>query len=101
MEKKLYRSTTDKKIMGVCGGLAEYCNMDPTLMRVLWVVFGLFGAGILAYIIVGIVMPEKPAVDFTVNAAPAADPVDPTAASADSASDNAIGAKDDNFTQSL
>lgn len=59
--KKLYRSSTDKKIAGVCGGLAEYFDMDPTLMRILWVVFVLAGgSGILAYIIAWIIMPERP-----------------------------------------
>jgi len=59
--KKLYRSTTDKKLAGVAGGLAEYFNVDPTLVRILFVIFSLAGGpGILLYIILWIVMPEAP-----------------------------------------
>ena len=61
MEKKLYRSTTDKKLCGVCGGIAEYVNIDPTVVRLLWVLVSVFGGGgILAYIIAALVIPEKP-----------------------------------------
>ena len=45
--KKLYRSSTDKKIAGVCGGLGEYFNIDPTLVRLGAVVLGLCGGGLL------------------------------------------------------
>lgn len=49
--KKLYKSSTDKKIAGVCGGIAEYFNIDSTLVRLAWVVFCLLGgSGVLAYI---------------------------------------------------
>ena len=59
--KKLYKSTTDKKIAGVCGGLAEYFNMDSTLVRLGWVAFCLLGgSGVLAYILAAIIMPERP-----------------------------------------
>ena len=58
MEKRLHRSRTEKMIAGVCGGLAEYFNVDPTLIRVLWVLTVLLaGTGILLYIILWIVMP--------------------------------------------
>ena len=51
-EKKLYLSSTDKKIGGVCGGIAEYLGIDSTLLRILWVIFAFaVGSGILAYII--------------------------------------------------
>ena len=61
MTKKLYRSTTDKMIGGVAGGLAEYFDIDATLIRVLFiVVVFLGGGGIIAYIILWIVVPEKP-----------------------------------------
>jgi len=43
---------------GVCGGLAEYLNTDPTVIRLLWVIFAFMGAGILAYIAAWIIMPE-------------------------------------------
>lgn len=60
--KKLYRSQTNKKLAGVCGGLAEYLNIDPTIVRLIWVLATLFvGCGILAYIIALIVMPLQSA----------------------------------------
>ncbi len=55
--KKLYRSTTNKMLCGVCGGLGEYFNIDPTIVRLLCVLLGLSGAGLLAYIIAAIVIP--------------------------------------------
>lgn len=61
MKKKLYRSATDKKLGGVCGGIAEYLEVDSTLIRLAWVLCTLFvGAGILAYIIALLVMPNPP-----------------------------------------
>ena len=61
MEKKLYKSNTDKKLDGVCAGIGEYFNIDPTLVRLVWILGTLFvGAGIIAYIIAAIVMPRKP-----------------------------------------
>ena len=60
MAKKLYRSTTDKMLGGIAGGLAEYFDIDPTLIRLVWVLFFLVGgSGVLAYIIAWIIMPEK------------------------------------------
>ena len=58
MEKKLYRSSSDRMIWGVCGGIAEYFNMDPTIVRIIAVLL-IFanGLGILAYIILAIVVP--------------------------------------------
>ena len=61
MEKKLYKSKTDRKLFGVCGGVAEYFNVDPTIVRLFAVLATLFvGGGILAYIIAAIVIPERP-----------------------------------------
>ena len=61
MEKKLYKSNTDKKICGVCGGLAEYLNVDSTIIRLIWVLAVLCaGCGLLAYIIAALVIPDKP-----------------------------------------
>ncbi|MBR4304276.1 MAG: PspC domain-containing protein [Clostridia bacterium] len=58
--KKLYKSKSNKKIAGVCGGLAEYLNIDATIVRLVWVLATLFvGCGILAYIIALIVMPNE------------------------------------------
>ncbi len=60
MKKKLYKSKTDKKLCGVCGGVAEYFDIDPTVARLAWVAFTLLGgSGILAYIIAAIVMPVE------------------------------------------
>ena len=61
MQKKLYRSRTDRKILGVCGGLAEYFNVDSTLVRVIVVLGALLGGcGLLAYLIAALIMPEEP-----------------------------------------
>ena len=60
MEKKLYRNTQNKMIAGVCSGLGEYLNIDPTIVRLIWALIGLTGAGILAYIIAAVIIPEKP-----------------------------------------
>lgn len=56
--KKLFRSRQDRMICGVCGGLGEYMAIDPTVIRVLFVIFGLTGAGIIAYLIAAIIIPE-------------------------------------------
>jgi len=59
--KRLYRSGKEKILGGVCGGLAEYFNVDPTIVRFLWVLFILgFGTGLLAYIIAWIIIPKNP-----------------------------------------
>ena len=61
MEKKLYRSKSDKKVAGVCGGLAKYLGIDVTLIRLAVVLLTLFvGGGLLAYIICMFVIPEEP-----------------------------------------
>lgn len=60
MDKKLYRNTKNKMIAGVCSGLAEYLNIDPTIVRLIWALIGLSGAGIVAYLIAAIIIPEKP-----------------------------------------
>lgn len=58
--KKLLRSRKNRVIAGVCGGIGEYLGIDPTVVRLLWVVFTLMaGVGILAYIIAWIIIPEK------------------------------------------
>ena len=60
MQKRLYRVEQGKKICGVCGGLAEYLNIDPTVVRLAWALIGLCGgAGIVAYIVAALIMPEK------------------------------------------
>ncbi len=59
--KRLYRSNKDKILGGVCGGLAEYFDVDPVIVRLIWVLAALLaGAGILAYIIAWIIIPQRP-----------------------------------------
>ena len=62
MEKKLYRSTKEKKIAGVCGGLAKYVSVDPTIVRLIWALVTLFsvGLGLIAYIACALIVPEEP-----------------------------------------
>jgi len=61
MQKRLYRSREEKIIGGVCGGLAEYLNVDPTLMRLALVLITLFGgAGIIAYLVLWVIVPLAP-----------------------------------------
>ncbi|MDQ7798960.1 MAG: PspC domain-containing protein [Candidatus Edwardsbacteria bacterium] len=62
MSKRIYRSTRDRMLGGVCGGLGEYFDIDPTIVRLVAVVFALSGAGILAYIIAWIIIPDQPVV---------------------------------------
>lgn len=58
--KKLYKSSNDKKLDGVCGGIAEFFNIDSTVIRLVWVLFCLLGgSGILAYIVCAIIIPKK------------------------------------------
>ena len=60
MEKRLYRSEQNQMLCGVCGGIAEYFDIDPTLVRLAWILFtACAGSGIIAYIIAAIVMPKK------------------------------------------
>ena len=60
MKKRLYKIEEGKKIDGVCGGIAEYFNIDPTLVRILWAVFTCCGgSGLVAYIICAVIMPAK------------------------------------------
>jgi phage shock protein PspC (stress-responsive transcriptional regulator) len=59
MVKRLYRSRTQRMLGGVCGGLAEYLDSDPTIIRLLWVIFGFVGAGFLAYFFAWIIVPER------------------------------------------
>lgn len=59
--KKLYKSRDNRMISGVCAGIAEYFNMDPTIIRLAWGLFSLLGgSGVLGYIIAAIVIPEYP-----------------------------------------
>lgn len=87
-KNKLYRSRSDKAILGVCGGLARYFNVDSLVVRLLFVLFTLmYGSGLLFYLIAALVMPAEPEAQSaqTVAASPAesgaASPVEPAAAS--------------------
>ena len=60
MDKKLYRNTSNKMVAGVCSGLAEYINIDPTIVRLIWALIALSGAGLVAYLVAAIIIPEKP-----------------------------------------
>ena len=61
MEKRLYRLESNKMICGVCSGIAEYFNLDPTVVRLAWAIFCCFGgSGIPAYIIAALIIPVKP-----------------------------------------
>lgn len=60
MKKRLYKSSTDKKVCGVCGGIANYFDVDPTVICLIWVIFTLVGgSGLIAYIIAAIIMPDE------------------------------------------
>ena len=58
--KKLYKSNQNRMIDGVCGGIAEYLGVDPTVIRLVAVLLSLMGGGILAYIIAAIIIPRAP-----------------------------------------
>ena len=61
MDKRLYKSNKNKMLEGVCGGIAEYFGLDPSLVRLGWILFcALGGSGILAYIIAAVVIPRNP-----------------------------------------
>ena len=59
--KKLFRSKSDRILSGVCAGIGDYVDVDPTIVRLLWVVFTFssWGVGILLYILAAIIIPEK------------------------------------------
>lgn len=60
MAKQLYRSRTERKIWGICGGLAEYFNLDPSIVRTLFVVSLFFGTlGLWVYLIMRLLVPEQ------------------------------------------
>ena len=59
LKQKLYRSDTDKMICGVCGGLGEYFQVDPTIIRLLWAIFACTGSGILAYNVAAFIIPRR------------------------------------------
>lgn len=73
--KPLSRSRTNRKIAGVCAGFAEYLDLDPTLVRILWLMLVIFGGcGLLAYIIAWIIMPEETLAQVSPAPVPAVSP---------------------------
>lgn len=59
--KRLYRNPQDKKLAGVCSGIANYFDIDPTVVRLAWVLLSLFGgSGVIAYIVCALIIPESP-----------------------------------------
>ena len=65
MSKRLYKSATNSVLCGVCGGIAEYFDIDPTLVRLGWIIFCVLGgSGVLAYIIAALVIPNRPPQQF-------------------------------------
>lgn len=74
--KRLMRSRTERWVAGVCGGVAEYFDLDVVLVRVLWFIVALFGGGgLVAYLVCWIVMPQEP--ERVYYAPPASQPVGP------------------------
>lgn len=57
--KKLFRSKSNRVICGVCGGIGEYLNVDPTIIRLLALLLGFTGSGVLVYILAAIIMPDE------------------------------------------
>lgn len=65
MERKLYRSSENKVIAGVCGGIGEYFNVDPVIIRLIAVVFTLMGgSGLIAYIIAAFIIPARNRIEY-------------------------------------
>ena len=61
MQKKLYRLKSNRMLVGVCAGVADYFNIDPTVVRVAWAITSLFAfVGVVAYVVCAFVIPEKP-----------------------------------------
>lgn len=57
LNRKLYRSSSNKMVCGVCGGLGEYFSVDPTIIRLVWALLACSGTGLLAYLIAAIIIP--------------------------------------------
>jgi len=77
MEKKLTRSVKDKMIGGVCGGIASYLDIDPSIVRIAWVLLSIFGVvfiGVVAYIVMLIIIPEETEIETTSHAPKTASP---------------------------
>lgn len=65
MVKRLYKIEEGKKIFGVCGGLAEYLDVDVVMVRIIWAVFGIcWGVGIILYLVCAFVLPKKSEINY-------------------------------------
>ena len=63
MDRKLYRSMSDKKLCGVCSGVAKFLGLDPTVVRLIWALAVLFaGCGVLLYIVCALIIPQEPVI---------------------------------------
>ena len=60
MNRKLYRSSRDRMLCGVCGGIGEYFNVDPTLIRLVWAILACSGTGFLVYLLAAVIIPQEP-----------------------------------------
>ena len=60
MEKRLYKCKKDEKICGVCAGIAKYFSLDPTIVRLIFVLLACTTSGVLAYIVCALIMPDEP-----------------------------------------
>lgn len=62
MEKKLIRSKTNRKLCGVCGGIAAYLGIDATVVRLIWALITLFsaGLGLIGYLVAALIIPDEP-----------------------------------------
>lgn len=60
MDRKLYKSRSNKYILGVCGGVGEYLNVDPNIIRILVILLGFTFVGAIAYFVIGTILPEAP-----------------------------------------
>lgn len=59
MNKRLYKSDSNRILFGVCGGIGEYFNVDPTIIRLIMVLIGCTGTGIFAYLIAAVIIPNR------------------------------------------
>jgi phage shock protein C len=65
MTRRFYKIEQGRKIFGVCGGLAEYLNIDVAIVRIVWAVLGLcYGTGLVLYLVCAVVLPNKSEIDY-------------------------------------
>lgn len=57
--RKLYKIESEKMVSGVCAGVADYFDIDPSIVRIVWALVGLTGGGIIAYIVAAVILPDK------------------------------------------